>query len=49
LYGFETLSLTSREEHRLKIFEDRVLRKIFGPKRNEVTGKWTRLNNEELY
>ena len=48
LYGFETLSLTSREEHRLKVFEDEVLRKIFRPRRNEVTGKWTRLSNEEL-
>jgi len=48
LYGFETLSLTSREEHRLKVFEDKVLRKIFRPRRNEVTGKWTRLSNEEL-
>ena len=48
LYGFETLSLTSREEHRLKVFEDKVLRKIFRPRRNEVTGKWTRLSNEEV-
>jgi hypothetical protein len=40
LYGCETLSLTLREERRLKIFENRVLRRIFGPKRDEVTGGW---------
>jgi hypothetical protein len=39
LYGFETSSLTLREEHRLRVFENRVLRKIFGPKRNEVRGE----------
>jgi len=44
----ETWSLTSREECRLKIFENRVLRGIFGPKRDEVTGEWRRLQNEEL-
>jgi hypothetical protein len=49
LCGFGTLSLTSREEHRLKVFEDRVRRKIFRPKWEEVTGKWTRLSNEEFY
>jgi hypothetical protein len=38
LYGCETWSLTSREEHRLKVFENRVLKRIFGPKRDEVTG-----------
>jgi hypothetical protein len=38
LYGCETLSLTLREEHRLRVFENRVLRRIFGPKRDEVTG-----------
>jgi hypothetical protein len=37
-----------REEHRLRVFEIRVLRRIFGPKRNEVTGEWRRLHNEEL-
>jgi hypothetical protein len=41
----ETLSLTLREEHRLRVFENRVLRKIFGPKRDEVTGGWTTLHN----
>jgi hypothetical protein len=40
LYGCETWSLTLREEHRLRVFENRVLRRIFGPKRDEVTGKW---------
>jgi hypothetical protein len=38
LYGCETLSLTLREEHRLRVFENRVLRRIFGPERDEVTG-----------
>jgi hypothetical protein len=37
-----------REEHRLRVLENRVLRRIFGPKRDEVTGKWRRLHNEEL-
>jgi hypothetical protein len=49
LYGCETWSLTLREEHRLREFENRVLRKIFGPKRDGVTGEWRRLHNEELY
>jgi hypothetical protein len=49
LYGFETLSLTLREEHRLRVFENRVLRRIFGPKRDEVTGGWRKLHNEELH
>jgi hypothetical protein len=40
--------LTLREEHRLRAFENRVLRRIFGPKRNEVTGEWSKLHNEEL-
>jgi hypothetical protein len=48
LYGCETWSLTLREEHRLTVFEKRVLRRIFGPKRDEVTGKWRKLHNEEL-
>jgi hypothetical protein len=48
LYGFETWSLTLWEGRRL-VFENRVLRRIFGPKRDEVTGKWRRLHNEELY
>jgi hypothetical protein len=49
LYGCETWSLTLREEHRLRVFEYRVLRRIFGPKRDEVTGEWRKLHNEELY
>jgi hypothetical protein len=40
LYGCETCSLTLREEYRLRVFENRVLRRIFGPKRDEVTGEW---------
>jgi hypothetical protein len=48
LSGCETWSLTLREEHRKRVFENRVLRGIFGPKRDEVTGKWRRLHNEEL-
>ena len=48
LYGCETWSLTLREEHRLRVFENRVLRKIFGPKRDRVTGEWRKLHNEEL-
>jgi len=48
LYGCETWSLTLREERRLRVFEDRVLRKLFGPKRDEVTGEWKKLHNEEL-
>jgi hypothetical protein len=49
LYGCETWSLTLGEEHRLRVFENRMLRRIFGPKRDEVTGKWRKLHNEELY
>jgi hypothetical protein len=46
LYGCETWSRTLREEHRLRVFENRVLRRIFGPKRDEVTGEWRKLHNE---
>jgi hypothetical protein len=42
-------SLTLREEHRLRVFENRVLTRIFGPKRDEVTGGWRKLHNEELH
>jgi hypothetical protein len=49
LYGCETWSLTSREEHRLRVFENRVLRRIFGSKRDEVIGSWRKLHNEELH
>jgi hypothetical protein len=48
LYWCETWSLTLKEERRLRVFENRVLRKIFGPKRDEVTGEWRKLHNEEL-
>jgi hypothetical protein len=48
LYGCETWSLTLRKEHRLRVFENKVLRRIFGPKRDEVTGEWRKLHNEEL-
>ena len=47
LYGCETWSLSLREERRLKVFENRVLRKVFGSKRDEVTGEWRKLHNEE--
>jgi hypothetical protein len=49
LYGCEIWSLTLREEHRLRVFENRVLRRIFGSKRDEVTGDWRKLHNEELH
>jgi hypothetical protein len=49
LYGCETWSLTLREEYRLRVFENRVLRRIFGPKGDEVTGGWRKLHNEELH
>jgi hypothetical protein len=48
LYGCKTWSVTLREEHRLGVFENKALKKIFGPKRDEVTGEWRRLHNEEL-
>jgi len=48
LLGLETWSLTSREERKLRVFENRVVRRIFGPKRDEVTGEWRKLHNEEL-
>jgi hypothetical protein len=48
LYGCETWSLTLREEHGLWVFENRMLRRIFGPKRDEVMGEWRILHNEEL-
>jgi hypothetical protein len=48
LYGYETWSLTLKEEHRLRVFENKVLRRIFGPKRDEVTGELRKLHNEEL-
>ena len=48
MYGCETWSLTSREERRLRVFENRVLRRKFGPKRAEVTWEWRKLHNKEL-
>jgi len=48
LYGCETWSHTLREECRLRVFENRVLGRIFGPKRERVTGEWRKLHNEEL-
>jgi hypothetical protein len=48
LYGCETWSLTLREERRLRVFENRVLRRVFGPKRDEVTGEWRKLHTLEL-
>jgi hypothetical protein len=48
LYGCEIWSLTLKEDHRLRVFENRVLRRIFGTKRDEVTGEWRKLHNEEL-
>ena len=48
LYGSETWSLTLRDDRTLKVFENRVLRGIFGPKRDEVTREWRKLHNEEL-
>jgi hypothetical protein len=47
--GVKFGSLTLREEHRLRVFENRVLRRIFGPKRDKVTGEWRQLHNEELH
>jgi hypothetical protein len=49
LYGCKTWSLTLKEEHILRVFEYRVLRRIFGPNRDEVTGEWRKLHNEELH
>jgi hypothetical protein len=48
LYGCETWSLILREEHTLRLFDNRVLRKMFGPKRDELEGGWRKLHNEEL-
>jgi hypothetical protein len=49
LYVFETWSLTLREEHRLRVFENRVLIRIFGPKSDEVTGEWRKLHSEKFH
>ena len=49
LYGCETWSLTLKEEHRLGVFKNKVLRKIFGAKKDEITGEWRKLHNAELH
>jgi hypothetical protein len=49
LYGCETWSLTVRKGHKLRVFENRVLRRVFGPKRDGVTGGWRKQRNEELH
>jgi hypothetical protein len=49
LYGCETWYLTLREEHRLRVFENRVLRRLFGPKRDEATGEWRTVHSGELH
>jgi hypothetical protein len=49
LYGRETWSLTLREEHKFRVFENRVLRRIFGPNMEKGARGWIRLHNEELY
>jgi hypothetical protein len=49
LYGRGAWSLTLRDEHRLRVFEKRVLRRIFGPKKDEITGGWRKRHNEELH
>ena len=48
MYGCETWSLILQEERKLRVFESRVLRRIFGPRKDEVTGEWRRLHNEQL-
>jgi hypothetical protein len=47
--GMKLGSLALKEEHRLRVFENMVLRRLFGPKRDEVTGEWRKLHNEELH
>jgi hypothetical protein len=49
IYGCETWSLTLREEHRLRVFENRVVRRMFGPKRDHIIGGWRKLHNEKLH
>jgi hypothetical protein len=48
LYGCETWSLILSEEHKLRVFENRILRRIFGPKKDKVTGEWRKVHNVEL-
>jgi PAS domain-containing protein len=49
VYGCETWFLTFKEEYRLRVFENRALRRIFGPKRDEVEGRWRKRHNEEVH
>ena len=49
LYGCKTWSFKLREEHKLRVFENRVLRRICGPRRDEIRGEWRRLHNKELH
>jgi hypothetical protein len=49
LYGYATWCLALREKHRMSVFENRVLGRIFGPKRDDVTGEWKKLHNEQLH
>jgi hypothetical protein len=49
LYGCESWFLTAREEYKLRVFENRVLKGIFGPKMDGVTGRWRKLHNEEIH
>ena len=49
MYGSETWSLTLKEEHRLMVFENKVLRKIFGAKRDDIAGEWRKLHNAEQH
>jgi hypothetical protein len=49
LYGCKTWSLTLKEPHRMRVFDNKVLRKIYGPNRDEVVGGWRKLHNEELH
>jgi len=48
-HGCETWSLTLRQEHRLRVFENRLLRRVFGSEKDDVRGEWRRLHKEELY
>jgi hypothetical protein len=49
LYGYDTWSLTLKKEHRLRMFESKVLRRIFGSRREEIIGGWRKLHNDELH
>jgi hypothetical protein len=49
LYGYEVWSVVLREEHTMRVFENRVLRGIYGPERDEMTGGWRKMYNEEIH